>query len=68
MRMRRFKYRKKYPIHPILIGIYTLMCLLVMIFFMQVSKEDSENSIGTGLYQKDIKELKGSDNEQREAD
>jgi hypothetical protein len=40
------------------------MCLLIMIFFVQVSKEDSENSIGTGLYQKDIQELKGADNEQ----
>lgn len=51
MKMRRFKYRKKYPLNPILIGIYTLMCLLIMMFFMQVSKEDSGNSIGTGLYE-----------------
>ena len=49
--MRRVKYRKKPPISPILIGIYTLMCLLIMMFFMQVSKEDSGNSIGTGLYE-----------------
>ena len=47
MKMRRFKYRKKYPLNPIFIGIYTLMCLLIMMFFMQVSKEDSGNSIGT---------------------